>query len=125
MHETQQKAWDDKSMSMDKFAHIQLKKKKTKQTNKWVEVVDLFKTLFEILDKGAYGYSSWLKRVKVAEMTLYQAEKVAAIMVSDEAYILKTKGEKMHRGKWMFNRFRYEFKKRGVDGYLSSRVNKK
>lgn len=94
-------------------------KKKTAQTWSGVEVVDYFKTLFDIPDNGAYGYSSWLRRVKNASMSLEQAKQVAEIMKARERWVKQTTGEAMHRGRWMFNRFRYDFREMSVDKFIS------
>lgn len=104
-------------MALD-LSHIELKKPQTKQTWSGVEVVDYLATLFDIPKSGPYGYSSWLRRVKNANLSLFQAQKVASIMRERESW-LKSKGETLHRGKWWFNRFRYDFKDMGVDSWIS------
>lgn len=95
-------------------------KKKTKQTWYGVEVVDYFRTQFDIPEDGAYGYSAWLQKVKNASVSIVQAKKLVEIMKGKERWLRDTKGEELHRGKWMFNRFRYEIKEKGVDKYISS-----
>lgn len=92
---------------------------KSKETWEGVQIVDYFATQFEIPATGHYGYTSWLRRVK--GMNLHQAKRLVEIMEDTEQWLLKTKGEKMHRGKWMFNRFRYEIKEKGVDKYIASK----
>lgn len=94
--------------------------KRTSQTWSGVEVVDYFKTQFDIPDTGPFGYTSWLRRVKNASLSLEQAKKLVDIMKGKEAWLEREKGEKLHRGKWVFNRFRYEIKEMGVDKYIAS-----
>ena len=94
---------------------------KVKQTWEGVDVVDFFKEYFDISDKGAFGYSSWLKRVKDAKVKMYHAKELVKIMENTEQWLKKSKGETMHRGKWMFNRFRYDIKEKGIDKYISSK----
>lgn len=106
-------------MALD-FSHIHQRiNTPTKQTWSGVEVVDYLKTQFEIPDDGAFGYTSWLRRVKKVEMSLEQAKRVVEIMKSREKWLMKEKGEKLHRGKWMFNRFRYDFKEMTIDKFIS------
>ena len=92
----------------------------TKATWSGVEVVDYFREHFEIPDTGSYGYSSWLRRVKTAEISIFHAKELISIMKEKERFIRQSTGEQMHRGKWMFNRFRYEIKEKGIDKYISS-----
>lgn len=95
-------------------------REQSKQTWSGVEVVDYFKTQFDIPDDGPFGYTAWLRRVKNASLSLVQAQKLISIMKDKEAWLEREKGEKLHRGKWVFNRFRYEIKEMGVDKYISS-----
>lgn len=94
----------------------------SKETWEGVTVVNFFKEYFPIPDKGPYGYTSWLRRVKSAGVKMYHAQKLVEIMRAREAWLLREKGEILHRGKWMFNRFRYEIKEQGIDRYISSQM---
>ena len=93
----------------------------TKATWSGVEVADYFKKYFEIADSGAFGYSSWLRRIKKENVNKYQAEKLIEIMLGVEKWLKTSEGEDLERGKWMFNRFRYEIKQKGIDKYISSK----
>lgn len=92
----------------------------TKQTWEGVEVVDYFKTHFDIPESGPWGYSSWLRRVKQHHITMHHAKKLVAIMLAKEVWLLAARGEKLERGKWMFNRFKVEIKEKGVDRFISA-----
>lgn len=94
---------------------------KSKATWSGVEVVDYFKKYFEIEDKGAFGYSSWLRRVKQEDINQYHAEKLIEIMLGVEKWLKDSQDKKLERGKWMFNRFRYEIREKGVDRYIASK----
>lgn len=95
---------------------------KSKQTWSGVDVADYFKKYFDIPNTGAFGYSSWLRRIKIAGVKQYHAEKLVMIMQNREKWLKETKNETMHRGKWMFNRFRFEIKEVGIDKYISSQL---
>jgi len=103
------------------FSRFQKPAKPVKQTWSGVEVADYFKQYFDIPDTGAFGYSSWLRRIKKEKVSLDQAKRIIEIMLGVEAWLLKDKGEKLHRGKWMFNRFRFEIKEKGVDKFIASK----
>lgn len=92
---------------------------KAKQTWSGVEVVDYLQTQFDIPILGPFGYSSWLRRVKTASISLHHAQKLIGIMVEREKWLQKEKGEKLHRGKWMFNQFRHDIKTLGIDKFIS------
>lgn len=103
------------------FSHIQANlQKKSKQTWQGVEVVDYFKRYLDIPDKGKFGYTYWLRLVKDNGVTIYHAPKLMEIMLKREDWLLKEKKEKLPREKWLFNRFRYDIKEKGVDKFISS-----
>jgi hypothetical protein len=106
-----------------KFDHIKAAlaaPPKTKQTWSGVEVVDHFKAFFDIPETGPWGYPAWLRHIKANSVTIHQAKQLTRIMSEREAWLLKNKGEQLHRGKWMFNRFRKEIKEMGVDKFISA-----
>lgn len=106
----------DSLFSMDRYG----RKPTTKATWEGPEVVDYFKKYFDIPEKGSFGYGSWLRRIKKENINEYHAKQLIEIMLGVEGW-LKAKGQTLHRGKWMFNRFRYEIKEKGIDKYIASK----
>ena len=95
-------------------------KPKSKCTWEGPEVVDYFKTYFDVPEAGPWGYSAWLRRVKQYRVTIHHAKKLVAIMLAKEKWLHEAKGEKLERGKWMFNRFKTDIKEQGVDRFISA-----
>ena len=108
-------------MALDLSAQrARIAKPKSKETWSGVEVVDYFAKCFDVPKHGPWGYSAWLRRVKETQLTIHQAKQLVQIMEERAAW-LATKGEKLQKGQWMFNRFRKEIKVMGVDKFISAK----
>lgn len=88
------------------------------QTWPGVEVVDYFRQHFDIPEKGPWGYAAYLRRIKELNINIDHARRLVMIMKKREAWLLRVKKEKLHRGKWMFNRFIKEIKEQGIERFI-------
>ncbi len=93
------------------------KPEKSKATWEGVEVVEYFQKYIDIPEKGRYGKTFWYRKIKDCKITMYHAQKIVDIMQQRKKW-LKGKGEELHCGKWMTNRF-VEIRKVGIDKFIS------
>lgn len=105
---------------MEKTLFDKYKKPTKKKPPTWegVEVVELFQQHIDIPDKGRYGKTFWYRKIRDCGIKLHHAHKIIAIMQQRRTWLKKEKGEDMHCGKWMTNRFA-EIRKMGVDCFIS------
>lgn len=103
------------------FAHLEERLANPTKSQNWegVEVVDHFKKYFDVPVQGPWGYAAWLRRIKSHKITMYHAKRLIDIMLEREHWLRTNKQIELHRGKWMFNRFREDIKTMGIDRFIS------